>query len=1047
MHSNKKRPYGMQADRVADRIMPEGARTFRMLAHNTCVEVLMYMSPSHAQNIVDSVANNLNTTYLKFIRRHPEFNGKISVLAYSLGSVLCYDLLSHQPMKESSALARGLDNLKARQTQEAERVASGIFPEGCMEGDAADRGSTRTAGVHGRGIPDAYVDTTVAAATPIGTPRGGPNSGRSEGPGPTAAEVDGDGEAGEGKSANSGSGGWAGSLWKAIAQKLLPSHMHDDGDQSTEEEGVGEGKEVKPGKGVVPVDVLGELLDAAPQRMKEEANKAKKSARKSFDSVHAKAQSRNCKGKAQGNAIVSAATSGTSTPAAGSPIFDGAPIFSDRSRNNEALAAVRQGENGAAGERLAAMKEGGDCSRKEEGGKDVTGDSKGQKGVRRWRISIPRPWGGKKQNDSTDGACESSKDSQVQEGEARQVGGAAVQRADDECCVDEVSAAEQNETVVGDSPAGDVMSLNQGQGSQHSAVGEGAECSRLLHLDEAGGRDEEGHTAGAAASGDEHARRVSGRVGEDAEVDAHADAPPPEAAADDSAVTSIGDDQPITSGVSSSRNVGNTELSGPPHEQHDTGVSIGQPSEALKAHNTGRTMSTSLDVLVDTSSPPIFLPDRDASSRDLCTTATATAASSSAAAATSPADVSSTSVHVAGHTFQDSSLRLGAVPTVVPATKAARVAESAMHGSMPAQTHSVDEHQDSMHAGHAFGFPSNPVHDAGMWSALLRENTHLSGSQPDASSSTPLCIGAAEDGRRCDGSATRVVSQLTRELSASAGALLPEASNHSSLQQLPAAESAAGLPHAHHRTQSVFADMHNAVPSMEVRSGGERAADAVFGNPAADSTQRGDQHKSMLTELQQLEEQQAQVNNRIALLRAAMRSDATSSRSLPHSATDVATDAPGLIGHDTRGVVYPEAHGPEVVTISDCMLRQQAAMPRTSVAASLAASLEGGSPLGMGMHHTYGMGELMDEEGDGVGEGGVLVEDGDLEQVGSPVKGTIELTRVLWPGNAMHELDQQEKVPLSTQAVQYPVRLFTLFFHHTGLSLVLKKILFCASRN
>eukprot|EP00892_Ulva_mutabilis_P006366 jgi/Ulvmu1/4100/UM019_0079.1 len=111
----------LEADQVADSIMPEGARSFRQLAHNTCVEVLMYMSPSHAQNILDSVATNLNCTYLRFVRRHAEFSGRISILAYSLGGVLCYDLLAHQPVPHESAPAQAFRHIASlhEQAQEA----------------------------------------------------------------------------------------------------------------------------------------------------------------------------------------------------------------------------------------------------------------------------------------------------------------------------------------------------------------------------------------------------------------------------------------------------------------------------------------------------------------------------------------------------------------------------------------------------------------------------------------------------------------------------------------------------------------------------------------------------------------------------------------------------------------------------------------------------------------------------------------------------------------------------------------------------------------
>ena len=102
--------------------MPEGARNFRQLAHNTCVEVLLYMSPTHAQYIVDSVATNLNTTYLRFLHRNPEYTGKVSVLAYSLGSVITYDLLSHQAIPERNAVSQALRRLLRKHAQAQARA-------------------------------------------------------------------------------------------------------------------------------------------------------------------------------------------------------------------------------------------------------------------------------------------------------------------------------------------------------------------------------------------------------------------------------------------------------------------------------------------------------------------------------------------------------------------------------------------------------------------------------------------------------------------------------------------------------------------------------------------------------------------------------------------------------------------------------------------------------------------------------------------------------------------------------------------------------------
>jgi hypothetical protein len=112
---------------VAELIMPEGAKSIRQLAHNTCVEVLLYMSPNHAQFIIDSVATNLNSTYLRFMRRSPRYSGKVSILAYSLGSILCYDLLAHQTMPESHPAAFQLQKLVELQHRSlrAQRAATG----------------------------------------------------------------------------------------------------------------------------------------------------------------------------------------------------------------------------------------------------------------------------------------------------------------------------------------------------------------------------------------------------------------------------------------------------------------------------------------------------------------------------------------------------------------------------------------------------------------------------------------------------------------------------------------------------------------------------------------------------------------------------------------------------------------------------------------------------------------------------------------------------------------------------------------------------------
>lgn len=41
------------------------------------------------------LARSMNTVYKLFMDNHPEFDGPISIFAHSLGSVMCYDLLTN----------------------------------------------------------------------------------------------------------------------------------------------------------------------------------------------------------------------------------------------------------------------------------------------------------------------------------------------------------------------------------------------------------------------------------------------------------------------------------------------------------------------------------------------------------------------------------------------------------------------------------------------------------------------------------------------------------------------------------------------------------------------------------------------------------------------------------------------------------------------------------------------------------------------------------------------------------------------------------------
>ncbi|PIA60315.1 hypothetical protein AQUCO_00300073v1 [Aquilegia coerulea] len=81
---------------AVDNITLNGVRGLRVMLSATALDILYYMSPIYCQEIINSVSNQLNRLYKKFLKRNPDYNGKVSIYAHSLGSVLSYDILCHQ---------------------------------------------------------------------------------------------------------------------------------------------------------------------------------------------------------------------------------------------------------------------------------------------------------------------------------------------------------------------------------------------------------------------------------------------------------------------------------------------------------------------------------------------------------------------------------------------------------------------------------------------------------------------------------------------------------------------------------------------------------------------------------------------------------------------------------------------------------------------------------------------------------------------------------------------------------------------------------------
>ncbi|GLD91945.1 hypothetical protein PINS_up000478 [Pythium insidiosum] len=108
-HEDLHEPTGV--DNVFDLICPEGSTGIREFNKETLMDVLYYLSPRYGQLIVDTVTEQLNQKYHIFKEEHPGWDGKVSIFAHSLGSVITYDILTHKRGEVSSNGVRfpGLD--------------------------------------------------------------------------------------------------------------------------------------------------------------------------------------------------------------------------------------------------------------------------------------------------------------------------------------------------------------------------------------------------------------------------------------------------------------------------------------------------------------------------------------------------------------------------------------------------------------------------------------------------------------------------------------------------------------------------------------------------------------------------------------------------------------------------------------------------------------------------------------------------------------------------------------------------------------------------
>eukprot|EP00794_Sanderia_malayensis_P017824 gene17824-19605_t len=81
---------------LIEAITPGNVAGLRKVVNETTMDIMYYTSSHFRSEIIKSLREQLNSVYLKYINRNPQFiknNGKVSVIAHSLGSVIFHDIL------------------------------------------------------------------------------------------------------------------------------------------------------------------------------------------------------------------------------------------------------------------------------------------------------------------------------------------------------------------------------------------------------------------------------------------------------------------------------------------------------------------------------------------------------------------------------------------------------------------------------------------------------------------------------------------------------------------------------------------------------------------------------------------------------------------------------------------------------------------------------------------------------------------------------------------------------------------------------------------
>ncbi|EFO96936.1 hypothetical protein CRE_09823 [Caenorhabditis remanei] len=83
------------SDHALDEIRVDDDGKVREIFHQYAADVMFYQSSFYRTEIVHALVSQLNHKYKLFKTSNPRFTGPVSILAHSLGSIICFDILTH----------------------------------------------------------------------------------------------------------------------------------------------------------------------------------------------------------------------------------------------------------------------------------------------------------------------------------------------------------------------------------------------------------------------------------------------------------------------------------------------------------------------------------------------------------------------------------------------------------------------------------------------------------------------------------------------------------------------------------------------------------------------------------------------------------------------------------------------------------------------------------------------------------------------------------------------------------------------------------------